>query len=446
MPLSPEKIEEVFDSFDDSFEEARRKADEARGQGYGRDEPPQPNTTQPEGQSLIVATQFSWPDPATIPPRKFLFGRHYVRKAIGATIGAGGRGKTSLGTLEAISMACGRNLLTGEAITPLRVWYLNGEEDQDELDRRFTATCQRYGITRADCGDRLFAHSVRAKPLRLATLVKGTPTLNRDALDQIEAEIRSKQIDVLMLDPLISFHSVLENDNGHMDLLIKEGLGAIAERTGIAVELFHHPGKPRLGQVEATVEDARGASATVWAVRSARVLNFMTPEEAKRLGIAEEVRRQHIRVANGKANMGPLGKAHWLKLEVENLPNGDEIACVSSWKPPDPFKGISTADMHKCRELARTGAYRKDSRSKDWIGYAVANALKINVAYSAENKKEDVARIKQILSKWYKNNVLATEKRKDDARHEREFIIPGPWQAEPETTARSEPGLDEIDL
>jgi hypothetical protein len=105
--------------------------------------------------------------------------------------------------------------------------------------------------------------------------------------------------------------------------------------------------------------------------------------------------------------------------------------------------------MHKCRELARTGAWRKDSRASNWIGYLVADVLKINVTYGAENKKEDLVRIKQILSKWYKNKVLATEKRKDERRHEREFIIPGPWQTEPETTAPSTPtdlDLNEFDL
>jgi hypothetical protein len=51
-----------------------------------------------------------------------------------------------------------------------------------------------------------------------------------------------------------------------------------------------------------------------WAVRNARVLNFMTIEEAAKLGISEQERRLHIRVANGNANMGPIGKASWFKL------------------------------------------------------------------------------------------------------------------------------------
>jgi AAA domain len=387
----------------------------------------------------IIAAPFMWPDPATIPPRQRLFGQHYIRKNIGCTIGGGGRAKTTLGLLEAVSMACGRNLLTGEMLRePLRAWFLNGEEDQTELDRRVVAICQCYSITKADCGGRLFVQSVRDKPMRLATLVRNVPILNHELLDQFEAEIRVKKIDVFMLDPLISFHSVTESINEHMDLLLKEGLGGIASRTNSAGEIFHHPGKAKPGQAETTVEDARGASAIIWAVRSARVLNFMTPEEATKLGIGDDTRRMHIRVTNGKANMGPLGKATWFKLKVENLANGDEIACASPWTPPNPFQGVTTTDMHKCRTLAQTGAYRVDSRSEDWIGYAVAKVLNINVAYSDENDPQDIARIKQILSIWYKNKVLVTENRKDKNRKDRTFIIPGPWQPDATTAASDE--------
>src|SRR5262249_24028273 len=144
----------------------------------------------------------------------------------------------------------------------------------------------------------------------------------------------------------------------------------------------------------------------IWAVRSARVLNFMTPEEAKQLGTAEDERRLHVRVSNGKANMGPLGKATWFKLQVENLPNGAEIACASPWKPPDPFQGVTAADMHKCRTLAQSGAYRLDSRSADWIGYAIAPVLKSKITHGADNNRKDLARIKQIVKTWIKNGVL----------------------------------------
>jgi hypothetical protein len=223
----------------------------------------------------------------------------------------------------------------------------------------------------------------------------------------------------------------MENDNGHMDLLLKEGLGGVASRTDSAGEIFHHPGKPKPGQSETSVEDARGASAIIWAVRAARVLNFVTPDEAKKLGIVEDDRRLHVRIANGKANMGPLSKATWFKLVVENLSNGDEIACASPWKPPDPFEGITAADTYKCRALARTGVYRHDSRSPDWIGYAVAEVLRINITHGSNNDMEDLARIKQILRTWFKNKVLKTERREDKNRKMRTFVVPGDWEPEP---------------
>jgi hypothetical protein len=121
-----------------------------------------------------------WRDQASIPPRGSLYGRHYVRNAIGATIAGGGRGKTSLGSLEAVSMAVGRNLLTGERLPggPLRVVLWNGEEDQDEMDRRIAAVCQRYKITKDDLDGRLFVKSVTDKPMRFAVMDKGAAKID----------------------------------------------------------------------------------------------------------------------------------------------------------------------------------------------------------------------------------------------------------------------------
>jgi len=368
-----------------------------------------------------------WRDPRSIPRRRFLYGRHHIRGEIGASIGAGGRGKTTLNTCETVSMAVGRNLMTGESLPegPLRVWVLNAEEDQDELDRRFAATCQHYGIKEADLGARLFVQSVRARLWRIATLINNVPTIDQDVLGRMKDFITNNRIDVFTIDPFISFHAVNENSNGDMDLVIKEGFGAVAAATNSAGEIFHHPGKPKPGQ-ETTVDDGRGASAIIWAARSARVLNFMTPEEAKKIGIAEDARRRYVRIANGKANMGPLGRADWMKIEVENLPNGDEVVCSTLWKPPDPFQGITPKDVEVAREVAQGGAHRADSQSPLWFGYAIAKRLNINVRRGVDNTPEDLARLKAIIKTWLKNDVLAIEEREDEKRKKRKYIIPGP--------------------
>jgi hypothetical protein len=354
-----------------------------------RQEEPQINGHDEYKSSPLTVAPW-WRDPHAIPRRQFLYDRHYIRKTVSATIAAGGRAKTTRAAYDALSMATGRELTSGERLftPPLRVGMLNGEEDQDELDRRLAGTCQHYVITEADLGGRLFAQSVRKTPLRLATMVKNVATINSEAMAWLLAFVQDNQLDVLIIDPLVSLHRVPENDNGAMDLLVKDAFGVIADETNSAVEICHHSGKAKQGQTETAVEDSRGASALIWAARSARVLNFMSPEEANKLGIAEDQRRLHIRVANSKANMAPIGKAEWIKLVIEILPNGDEIACASSWKPPDPFKGVSTADMVKCRALTQTGAYRLDARSADWVGYMVADVLKINVAHGGRERSK----------------------------------------------------------
>jgi hypothetical protein len=370
-----------------------------------------------------------WRDPTTIPQRQFLYSKHYIRKNISASIGAGGRLKTSQAIFEAVEMAVGRNLTTGQPLScgPLHVIFLNAEEEQDELDRRAAAVCQRYNVSAADLGGRLVIKSIRDKPLRIAIMQNGVAVLNVPALTALR-NLVEKRADVFILDPWISFHSVRESSNEDMDLAIKEGLGKIAIETNSAGEILHHPGKPKPGQIDTAVEDARGASAIIWAVRSARVFNFMTSAEAQKLGISEDDRRRHIRIANGKANMAPLGKAEWVKIGVENLPNGDEVAVSSCWKPPDPFEGVSTANMETGRKLAATGEFRADMRSPDWFGYKLADLLHIPVSYRAENNPKDLARLHAILKKWLNTKVLRIVVRQDGAGRKREFIAAGTFQ------------------
>jgi hypothetical protein len=381
-----------------------------------------------------------WRDPATIPPRQSLYDGHYSRRTIGATIGAGGRAKTTRGVYEAICMTVGFDIATKEALPEekLRVWICNGEEDQDELDRRVAAACQRYGISQDNLGGRLFVQSVRDNPLRIATLVNNRPVIDQSVLKYMTDFIGNNSIDVFMLDPLVSFHGVMENDNGHMDLVIKEGFGAIANSTNSAGEVFHHPGKAKPGQPDTSVEDGRGASAILWAVRSARVFNFMTTDEAAKLGMTADDRRLHIRIANGKANMGPLGKAKWMKLVVEDLVNGDHVAVASPWIPPDPFKGITTTDMELARKLASTGDYRADSRSPKWIGYPIADHLQIPVSHHGDNNPRDMARLNSILKTWFKTKVLDIEERKDADGKNRKFVVAGSFKPSPVANAYSD--------
>jgi hypothetical protein len=142
------------------------------------------------------------------------------------------------------------------------------------------AGCSRNRSVQLRCGSSPWVHNV--------------PTINSEATNWLRDFIRNNRLDVLIVDPLVSFHRAPENDNVAMDVLIKDVFGSIAEETNAAVELCHHSGKPKEGRTETAVEDSRGASSIIWAARSAKVLDFMMTEEATKLGIAEDQRRLHI--------------------------------------------------------------------------------------------------------------------------------------------------------
>jgi hypothetical protein len=373
-----------------------------------------------------------WREPDAIPKREWLYvGKHYMRGDISATVAPGGLAKTTRGVQEAVDMAANHGL---------RVLLLNGEEDQDELDRRIAATCAYYGKTREDLGDRLFAVSCRAKPPRFAiTGERGIAQLNQGVLDELEAFVREKKIDVFMLDPFISFHRMSENLNEHMDLLLKEGLGGVATRTQSAGEVFHHVGKPKPGAQETTVDDARGASAIIAAVRSARVLNRMTNKEAGALGLVmnDDMRRRHIRIGNGKANKAPAGKAAWMRIEVQTLPSGDEIAVTRDWTPP-ASAGLDPAIVAAARQIAQTGTYRADKRSPAWLGYTLAPMLGLTVVYGVSKSDEpDSMQLDATFRALVKMGAIAIEERKDDHREIRRYVVAGPSNGADRTDAES---------
>jgi RecA-family ATPase len=89
----------------------------------------------------ITIMPFEWTDPKDIPPRRFVYGKHYMRRVVSHTVGAPGTGKSSLSIVEALAIVTGRPLLGVKPDERTRVWLYNGGEDEDvELKRRVAAT------------------------------------------------------------------------------------------------------------------------------------------------------------------------------------------------------------------------------------------------------------------------------------------------------------------
>jgi hypothetical protein len=379
-------------------------------------------TTKP-----IRPTLFEWPDPAAIQPRQWLYGRHLIRKFVSCTVAPGGVGKSSLIISEIMAMITGRGLVGEHVTAPLRVWYWNGEDPRDELDRRFAAARKWFRLTRADVGDRLMVDSGRDMELKLATTDGQGFHIDQAVLNQLESRIRDEGLDVVVMDPFIATHSVQENDNGAIDAIVK-ALGRVADRTGCAFELVHHVRKPGSNSTaETTTDDARGATALIGGVRSARVLNVMSEAEATSAGV--DNRLQYFRVDNGKANLAPRSAvAKWRRLVGVDLGNGvgsddsDEIGVVEAWELPGLFAGIAGGHLLAVQRAVAGAEWRADPQSQQWVGRAVASALAFDVEEPRIRK-----RIGEMLKVWIRNGVLTLVERKDAQRRPRKFVEVGAW-------------------
>ena len=319
----------------------------------------------------VSATPFEWRDPAGIPRREWIYGNHLIRGFGSATVAPGGVGKSTLVLAEAIAIATGRPILGIQPKKRGRVWYWNGEDPRDEVERRIAAVVLHYGIEPAELDGRLFYDSGRDQEIVIARQTRDGAAIAEPVANAIEETLIDNEIDVLTIDPFISSHRVTENDNNAIDTVAKRWT-AIADEAQCAIELVHHVRKT--GGAEATVEDARGAIALIAAVRSARVLNVMTKDEGARTGVARH--RSYFRVENGKNNLAPPpDAAEWYEIKSVPLGNdagllqpGDNVGVATPWTWPDPLAGLSGADFEAAARLIRAGRWRESSQATQWVG------------------------------------------------------------------------------
>jgi hypothetical protein len=245
-------------------------------------------------------------------------------------------------------------------------------------------------------------------------------------VEGVERAILENRIDVLTIDPFVSSHGVPENDNGAIDRVAKTWAG-IAERCNCAIELVHHVRKGNGPQDGYTVEDARGGSSLLGAVRSARVLNVMSKHEADRAGVEPEQRRLHFRIDDGKSNMAPpMERAVWRRLESVGLGNGqggepeDNVGVVTAWEMPGVLDEVTAQHVEQMRREVGHGDYRADIRSESWAGFKIGEIVGFD-AHSPQGK----AKAKSILATWIAKGALKVVQRLDEQRRMRSFVTVG---------------------
>ncbi len=384
----------------------------------------------------ISASPFRWPAASTLPRRPWVFGRWLLRQTVSAIVSPGGVGKSSFVASMVLSLASGREDVLGKTVWggPKTVWYWNLEDTLTELEMQFTAASMFHRVPQEACGNRVYLDSgPEGAGLCIAVEDRDGFKIAVPVVEALIAELKTRRVDVLVIDPFVSSHAVSENDNGAIDAVAKVW-ARIAKEANCAIVLVHHTKK--LAGEKVTAEASRGAVALIAAARVTLVLNRMDREEANRFGIAEDKERLRLfNVRDDKANRAPAEDALWFRMASQDIGNaagpedpygefGDSVGVVTRWTPPDAFEGLSTDHLLRVQEAVAAGAWKESSQARDWVGYCVADVLGLDAGKGGADR----GRLGQLLRAWYANKALVVVNRRDPAKREdKPFVEVGEW-------------------
>lgn len=373
---------------------------------------------RPTNVDGIVAQPYRPRNPATIPPRRWIIDRLLLGGTVTVLTAPGGSGKTTFTIGLALSIATGRSILGMAVCEPGNVWVWNLEDDLDELERSIGAARQHHSIEDGKIVGKLSVNSaLDGSELCTATEGRDGMTLLETVFDKISAEIKAKGVTVLIIDPFVSSHAVEENSNTKIDKIAK-AWARVARATGCAIILVHHTSKAGAGEVSSA--SARGASALTSAARGVLVINKMSADAARAVGVPDSDRWRYFSVQDDKHSRAPAEQARWFEIVPVGLPNGDSVGVASPWEVPPDVPLYSAEDVQAAQVLAASQKLRRNFRAGDWIGHAIGGVIGLD-SYDPANR----SRLDRIAREWVRLGYFVIEKRKDSSRKERDYLVAG---------------------
>lgn len=342
---------------------------------------------------------------ANIPPREMVYGHFLFRKFISALGAPGGAGKTAYAFVVAAAIVTGRDLLGETVHEPGNVWIYNLEDPRTELLRRVNAVLLEHGVTYEQIAGRLFLDSGRDRPLIIAKLDKHAALIAWPQVADLIAEIKARNIRLLIVDPFVRSHRVAENDNDQIDF-VAALWAAVADAADCSILLVCHF---RKGGLPGEAASFRGAGALIDASRSAVTLAGMSEEEAGKTSIQAKDRWQYVRIDNAKLNLAPPpDSAVWLRLIGIDIGNGaegrkaDSVQTVRRWQPTTPISTLSSIECNKILNDIEAGpepgmkyTLTKRGGSQRWVGRVLT-----------EKYAMDDLQASTVIASWSKSGLL----------------------------------------
>lgn len=227
---------------------------------------------------------------------------------LGMLAAPGGTGKSYMLLALASSIAMGKPLLEDwPACEPTKVMVYFAEDPPDIVHNRLRHLLQSSWV-----GDAKHRQLLREN-LRVRSLVgEDCIVAHQPKFEQkwyrtqfstaVEEEATEHRARLIMFDPLRQFHTMDENDSGEMTDLLKLMHG-IAFRSKAAIVFAHHTNKNATFQGAGDAQQAaRGSSAITDNIRWQGNMVLMAEDEAKKFNIADDVRKNYVRLVLSKSN------------------------------------------------------------------------------------------------------------------------------------------------
>ena len=250
--------------------------------------------------SKISARRFLVGDP---PQQEWLFEGLVPKGIVGGLFSRGGVGKSFLLLHLAFS------LVTGERFGPFKphgehkVVYISGEDPEDQLWLRTRSIAKPMKLDNKKKRLIFMKLGVMNAAEEIGTLLHLDSHKNPETTEGYESLLQlidGHKPQVLILDPMVLFYGLDENDNSHAAAWIRV-LGRICQEYDLTVLFAHHEPKSQYGRSLAQ-SSGRGASALRDGCRWIASLGELTDREAKELGVGL---RELIKLEVSKSNYGP---------------------------------------------------------------------------------------------------------------------------------------------
>jgi RecA-family ATPase len=240
--------------------------------------------TKPNGASGIAGLE-KVIDPATwqdkpVPEREWIVTNWLPKRQVTSLYGDGGAGKSTIVQQLGTCLAIARSWL-GLPTAAGRALIISCEDDEDELHRRQAAINAHYGIEYRDLGGRLWFVDRTGCNNLLMAFERGDVGHLTQFFDDLAAQCKDFDPDLLSLDPAADLFGGKENLRVHVRQFVQGCFGRLLRTcprraTGL---LLAHPSRSGLAS------GSGDSGSTDWsnAVRSRLYLEFPKPDEGESL-------------------------------------------------------------------------------------------------------------------------------------------------------------------